>query len=204
MEGVTIQVQSENIHDGESLIIQVTAKMVIKRFDRWFDVFQPGERFESDEFEVGDNAMTIQVYLNGLDEEDRGNVSILLSNKSKADIFVNCQFITDVKTFDKHSRRIPGKGYQGIKAFLTHAKCVDAYKEKDFVLTVKIEVPGPAIKTLESAPAPKEQKLNAYRRRTVMKFKEVETSEPDNDANENQKMEEESEEEDDDVDIDDI
>ena len=81
MEGVTIQVQSENIHDGESLIIQVTAKMVIKCFDRWFDVFQPGERFESDEFEVGDNAMTIQVYLNGLDEEDRGNVSILLSNR---------------------------------------------------------------------------------------------------------------------------
>ena len=62
--------------------------------------------------------------------------------------------MTDVRTlaFDYHD--VPaGKGIVFGK-FLTHEECAAAYKEKDFVVTAKIEIPGQNIKI------PKKEKFN--------------------------------------------
>ena len=50
----------------------------------------------------------------------------------------------------------------GIGKFLKHADCADAYKDKDFVVTAKLEIPGDLVKVVggQSDPAPKRQKLN--------------------------------------------
>ena len=80
--------ESVTVFDGESSIIQVTAKLVIKNFVRVMSVFEPGMCFESDIFKLGDTDLTIRVYPNGFNEF-RGNVSVYLRNKTDADVNVN-------------------------------------------------------------------------------------------------------------------
>merc|ERR1719219_1669512 len=57
---------------------------------------------------------------------------------------------------------IKKRSSSGIFKFLKHADCAEAYKDKDFVVTAKLEIPGDLVKVVggQSDPAPKRQKLN--------------------------------------------
>ena len=81
--------------DAQSGIIQVTAELVIKNFVDVMAGFKPGRFIESEPFNVGDTPMTIRVYLNGHDEDEKGTVGVFLWNYGQADINVKCQFITE-------------------------------------------------------------------------------------------------------------
>ena len=70
---------------------------------------------------------------------------------------MNAQFITETKTvsFDREVKAKKGWGYG---KFISHAECTDAFKEKDFVLTVNVEIPGEGLMKMmgnEDAVAPK-------------------------------------------------
>ena len=157
MEGVTV-------FSGKSGIIQVTEKLVIKDFLEVMKAFPPGKSFESVPFMVGETPMTIEVYPNGYDKKYKGHVSIFLRNKSNEDINVKCQFITDVKTdeFD-YEDTVEGHSGFGFHKFLTHAQCEEGFKDKDFVVTAKVEFPGENVMLIgkqKSAPAFKKRKFN--------------------------------------------
>ena len=148
--------------DARSGIIQVTEELVIKNFVEVMAGFKPGMKIESDPFNVGDTPMAIEVFLNGTNEDEKGFVGVLLRNNGNADIRVVCEFITEVKTggFD-YSETVTAENCFGISKFLTHAQCAEAFKDKDFIVTAKVEIPGEPVKLagIESAD-PKKQKFN--------------------------------------------
>ena len=155
--------ESVTVYDGESSIIQVTAKLVIKNFVRVMSVFEPGMCFESDKFTLGDTDWTIKVYPNGFKEEFRGNVSVFLSNKTDADVNVICHLVTDVKTTScDNTKPLKANKLRGQNTFATHAICTEAYQEKDFVVTAKVEAPGQNVKVIgkQSAAPSKKRKFN--------------------------------------------
>ena len=112
---------------------KATAELVIKDFVEVMKTSQPGSSYSSNTFMVGEIPMAIEIYPNGFDEEDIGEVSVFLSNQSDADLdMVKCQFVTEIKTMiyddemaaDSHA-------HHGIFYFLSHAECTEAYKDKD-------------------------------------------------------------------------
>ena len=149
--------------DAKTGLIQVTANLVIKNFADMMAGFLPGRHILSDPFNVGHTPMAIKVFPNGQDDEEKGTVAIFLQNNGTADISVKCQLITDLKTrnFDYRNTVAAGGG-SGFNRFLAHASCAEFYKEKDFIVTAKVEVPGKPVKIagIESGPAPKKKKLN--------------------------------------------
>ena len=155
--------ESTTVVDAKSGLIQVTGKLVIKNFVEVMAGFKPGRFILSDPFNVGDTPMAIKVYLNGRDNKETGNVGVFLMNHSDADINVKCQLNTDVATWEfSYTDKVDARGGWGNAKFLTHAKCAEAFKEKDFVVTAKVEIPGEPVKIvgIESARAPKKQKFN--------------------------------------------
>ena len=98
---------------------------------------------------VGDTPMTIDLFPNGYEEANRGYASVVLSNMSNAALNVKCQFITEICTkgqdFDLEVLAHRGRL---ILDFLTHAECTEAYKDKDFVLTANVEIPGEDLKIM--------------------------------------------------------
>ena len=79
-------------------------------------------------------------------------MGIFLQNYSDADITVKIQFTTDIQTWSTpngESCVIEAKRLYGFKRFLSHPQCTDAYKEKDFLVTIVVEVPGVDLKLLE-------------------------------------------------------
>ena len=125
--------------------VQATAKLVIKDFVEVMTTSKPGEKYNSDTFMVGDIPMAISVNPNGDTENKKGNVSVFLCNQSDAAFTVKCQFSADMKkkSFD---REVKAKQILGFPKFLSHDECTDVYKEKDFVLTVNVEMPGKDLK----------------------------------------------------------
>ena len=156
MEGVTL-------FSGKSGIIQKTEKLVIKDFPDVMSAYPPGKSVESDPFMVGDTSMSILVYPNGDRACNRGHVSIYLKNKSNQDISVKCQIITDVKNKElNYEDTVEANYWFGFPDFLTHAECEEAFKDKDFVVTAKVEMAGEMVKIVgsNSASAPKKTKFN--------------------------------------------
>ena len=156
MEGVTV-------FSGKSGIIQKTEKLVIKDFLDVMTAYPPGKSVESDPFMAGDTPLSILVFLNGDSDDNRGHVSIFLYNKSNQDINVKCKFITDVKTEElNYEDTVEANDYFGFPDLLTHAECEEAYKDKDFVVTAKVEISGEMVKIVgsSSASAPKKRKFN--------------------------------------------
>ena len=149
--------------DAKSGIIQVTERLVIKNFVEVMAGFESGRFIESEPFNLGDTPMAVRVYPNGRTEEERGNVSVFLWNKSDADINVKCQFITEVasKEFDYKKTVKAGNGF-GFGDFLPHAECAEAFKDKDFIVTAKVEIPGEPVKIAGIESAAKKQKFNVW------------------------------------------
>ena len=133
--------------DAKSGVIQVTEELVIKNFVEVMAGFEPGKFIESEPFNLGDTPMAVRVYPNGRTEEERGNVSVFLWNKGDADINVKCQFIAEVASeeFDYTETVRAGEGV-GFADFLPHAECAEAFKDKDFIVTAKVEIPGDPVK----------------------------------------------------------
>ena len=157
MENITV-------YDGRSGVIQVNAKLVIKNFLEVIrSGFKPGKSFETMPFKLGDSPMILEVFPNGYDDDNKGYVSILLVNTGEADLSVKCKFITDVATEEFDYRNLEDGQHLGFFRFFTHAECAEAYKDKDFVVTAKVEIPGEPVKIvgIESVPAQTE-KLNIF------------------------------------------
>ena len=159
--------ESTTVVDASSRIIQATGRLIIKNLVGVMAGFQMGETIKSDIFMLGDNPFTIQVCPNGSKEEAKGFVSIFLCNKSDAEISVKCQLITDVEKKEfGYDYPLSAKGgryrYRGYTKFLSHAACAEAYKDKDFVVTAKVEMPGKVEKIVggQSGPDPKKQRFN--------------------------------------------
>ena len=110
---------------------KATAELVIKDFVEVMKTSQPGKSYSSDTFMVGEIPMAIEIYPNGSEEEDRGEVSVFLSNQSDADLdMVKCQFVTEIKTMI-YDDEMAADSHRGILYFLSHADCTAAYKDKD-------------------------------------------------------------------------
>ena len=90
-------------------------------------------------------------------------MSLFLYNDGEDDISVKGQLVTDLRTMNfDYEDTIKKRSSSGIFKFLKHADCAEAYKNKDFVVTAKLEIPGDLVKVVggQSDPAPKRQKLN--------------------------------------------
>ena len=132
------------VYDAASGGIRATGKMAIKNLVEVMSLYKPEQDFTSDTFNVGDNPMAILVFPNGATEKERGYVSIALWNGGDADITVKATLATDAFTWDRNQEEFVGEagGGIGLKRFLSHAECTDAYKDKDFVVTAKVEISG--------------------------------------------------------------
>ena len=110
---------------------KATAELVIKDFVEVMKASEPGKSYSSDTFMVGEMPMAIEIYPNGFEEEDRGEVSVFLSNQSGAHLdVVKCQFVTEIKTMI-YDDEMATDDHNGIFSFLSHAECTEAYKDKD-------------------------------------------------------------------------
>ena len=137
--------ENVTVFDATSGIIQATASMTIKNLSEVMTMYKPGKHFTSDSFKVGDTPMSIRVFPNGDCNGDAcdsvGHVAIFLRNLGDADITGKVTFTTDARTWKKEVVVKPGEGW-GLRRFLSHAQCTEAYKDKDFVVTVTVEIPG--------------------------------------------------------------
>ena len=157
--------ENTTIVAGKSGIIGATAKLVIKDFVEVMGGFKPGKSIRSDLFMMGDTSMDIEVYPNGDKHASKGHVSLYLNNKGDDDIGVKGQLITDLKTVDfDYDKEVMANDGQGQTKFLAHAQCADAYKDKDFVVDAKLEIPGEVTKIVgrQSAAAPKKRKFDVW------------------------------------------
>ena len=82
---------------AKSAPVKATAKLVIKDFVEVMGKSKPGKCYPSDTFMVGDIPMIIEVYPNGATDEEKGNVSVYLWNKSECVVKVECRFVTGKK-----------------------------------------------------------------------------------------------------------
>ena len=132
---------------ARSADVQVTAKLTIKDFVEVMKTSKPGKCYASDTFMVGATPMAIKVYPNGYKDEYKGNVSVYLWNQSDAALSVKCQLITEARTWS-FDHEVPAKLGCGSHEFLSHAEATLSFKEKDFVVTANVEIPGKDLKIL--------------------------------------------------------
>ena len=155
--------ENTTIVAGKSGVIEATAKLVIKDFVEVMGGFKPGVCIESDSFMLGDTPLAILVYPNGDEQDCKGHVGLFLRNHGNDEFGVKGQLITDLDFIDfDYSRPVGAGSRSGIDKFLTHTQCADAYKDSDFVVKAKLEIPGEVTKLVgrESAAATKKQKFN--------------------------------------------
>ena len=167
--------ENTTVFSGRTGIIKASAKLVIKDFVEVMPGFKPGRSIESEIFLLGDTPFTIKVYPNGVHDENEGHVGIFLNNRGgDDDISVKCQLITDLETRNFNYTKLAKAGEFGWGMFLTHAQCAEAYKEKDFVVEAKLEMPGELTKIVGKQSASKKRKLNvlenAYNKMTGANF----------------------------------
>ena len=148
------------VFDGSTT--QVTGKLVIKNLVEIMPGFESGKKIESDPFMVGDTAMALEVFPNGVDEDSDGDVDCYLYNRGDAGIRVKGQLITELETEEFDYTRLQPTDI--VCLHLTHAECTEAYTDRDFVLTAKLELPGEPVKIFgsNSAPAAKRRKFNVF------------------------------------------
>ena len=127
--------------------IKATAKLVIKDFEEVMKGSNPGVKYDSNTFMVGDTPMAMTVYPNGFLQDDRGYVSVYLCNNSTADIPVKCQFSCDAGSLSLDDKVLANQAL-GSRRFLSHAECSVHYTEREFVMEAKVEVAGKGVKSI--------------------------------------------------------
>ena len=138
---------------------KATAELVIKDFLVLMEASKPGKYFKSDTFMVGDTQMEVKVYPNGVTDEYKGYVSVYLFNKGAADITVKCQFIREAETHS-FDNVVCANQKVGFFDFLSHADATKIYKEKDFVVTANVEIPGEHLKIIGEVVVAKKFSMN--------------------------------------------
>ena len=154
----SFNMEHTTVIDGN--IIYVTAKLVIKNMVQIMKGYKVGQHILSDPFKLGDTPLVIAVYPNGDTDKSRGYVSLFVNNDGDADISLKGEVFTDVdKIVFDYTETILADSGLGEPKFLTHAECTEAYKDKDFVVTAKLELPGEPVKVVgsHSSNAPKKK-----------------------------------------------
>ena len=159
--------ENTTIVAGKSGIIKAEAKLVIKDFVEVMRGFEPGSSIRSDPFLLGDTPLEIEVFPNGIDDEAKGHVSLYLNNNGERDIKVKGQLDTtghDLPPFIDfdYTHTVEAGKSSGDHKFLTHAECAAAFKDEDFIVEAKLEIPGEVTKIAggQSAEASKKRKLS--------------------------------------------
>ena len=150
------------VFDGN--VTHVTAKLVIKKMVQMLPGFKTGESIVSDPFMVGNTPMSIEVFPNGVESE--GEFCIFLNNNGDDAISLKGELMTDVDTHIFDYRKIvpaeleddEGGDDTTIGVSFSHAKCTEAYKDKDFVVTAKLETIGQPVKVVGN----KKRKFNVF------------------------------------------
>ena len=119
--------------------------MTIKDFVEVITTSKEGQSYHSENFMVGNTPMAIKVTPNETLEECKGYISVFLLNKGKVGMTVKCQFICAAKSLS-FDHKINANETWGFAKFLSHALCKVLFKEKDFVLTANVEIPGEGMK----------------------------------------------------------
>ena len=156
-----MSMENTTIFSGRSGELETTAKLVIKEFVEVMRGFDCGMFIKSDSFMVGDYPLSIRVYPNGY--EYNGYVGVFLHNHGDSEIFVKGVLTTDLDTINLEKEEIPAGEQSGEDKFLTHNNCEAAFKDKDFVVTAKLVVPGGIVKIAghdSAAAAAKKQNPN--------------------------------------------
>ena len=137
---------------GKGPKTEVAATLIIKDFVEVMEASKPGEYYETDEFMVKETAMRLRVYPNGFREEGRGWVSVCVESRGQAGGKMKCMFITDVKSKETNSalllfitKQAITVGY-GYSRFFSNEEAKEHYKERDFVVKVKVEMEGEVVK----------------------------------------------------------
>ena len=153
MENVTVYAQSNGV--------QTTAKLVIKDFPKVMLAGKPGKGYPSENFMVGDTPMVVLVYPNGVNEANKGQVSIYLKNQGDAAITVKFKFTTDVISRNTEAT-LEANLTWGYALFMSHVQCVDVYQDKDFVVTVNVEIPDVDLEILGKKPSDGPKRLSVW------------------------------------------
>ena len=136
---------------------EVSATLIIEDFLE--ELARPsGEFLESHDFMVKAAPMRLRVHPNGSQQAHRGHVTADLVYLGKTAVKVKYQLSTDTKTSEMLERTLAANQGCGVARFLTHAECLDHYKERDFVLKVKVEMEGEKVKMVGEAPASRQPK----------------------------------------------
>jgi len=133
---------------GKGPKTEVTASLTMKDYLEVMETSEPGKHYDTDEFMVKETPMRLVVYPNGYSEEFRGGVGVYLANRSQVEVKLKRQFITDVKSSEMEEKTIPAGGMTGFKRFPPHEDAKEHYKEKDFVVKVKVEMEGEVVKVV--------------------------------------------------------
>ena len=155
--------ENTTIVAGKSGIIKAEAKLVIKDFVEVMGGFEPGRSIVSDPFMLGDTPLSIEVFPNGDRDMVKGYVSVFLFNNGDHDISLQGELTTPEYYIDfDYTRPVKTGQRLGDDTLLTHTECADTYKDKDFVVEAKLEMPGEVIKIAgkQSAAAPQKRKLS--------------------------------------------
>jgi len=164
---------------GKGPKTEVTASLTIKDFVEVTESSEPGKFYATDDFLVKETPMCLVIYPNGFDEEDRGWVGVQIANRSEVDVKLKRQFITDVKTTDMEEVTVKAGilgEYIWMNTFISHEAIKEHYKEKDFVVTVNVEMEGDVVKIVREGKTRKRKAMSqditeiAYRKMSWTDF----------------------------------
>ena len=128
---------------------KVKATMAIKDFVEELGK-EPGEYLQSDTFLVGEAPMRVWVYPNGVTEVHRGRVEVGLRNMDGEEVRVKARMKKPRLEGPPEDRNTVLRDWLYL-GYLTHDTCRERYEERDFMLTMVVEV-------AEEAPVPRQQK----------------------------------------------
>ena len=142
---------------------EVTASLTIKDFPRVMEASKPGQHYETDDFMVKETPMRLGVFPNGAKEEERGKLAVYVQNRSQVEVKVKKQYFLARKISDMTEYTLkPRRRRNGVSINLSHdikEEIKEHYKEKDFVVKVKVEMEGEVVKIREGEEAQRKRKL---------------------------------------------
>ena len=105
--------------------------------------------------------MSLRVYPNGFNEDHEGSIYGCLINKGDTAVSLKGKLIASENTEEFDYEKLEPEGGL-ISIVFPHVDYIEAYKEKDFVLTAKLEAIGEPVKVVgnNSAAASKKRKFN--------------------------------------------
>jgi len=125
---------------------EVTASLTIKEFVKVIESTEPGKFYEGNKFMVKEVPMCLEVYPNSYTEEYRGKVGVFVRNMSQVEVKVKLQFLTDVRNSKMEEKTIQAGQRVRFAGLIFGDEVKKHYKEKDFVVKVKVVMEGDVVK----------------------------------------------------------